>query len=186
MPIGKPEPALIVLSGLPGVGKTTLARRLSTEIDAVHVRIDTIEAALTASGIVDRAGGWSAVPDTGYRIAYAIALDHLSAGHSVVADSVNPIAITRAAWSRCAKAGRARLLNVEVVCSDLALHRRRVETRTSDLEGLVVPTWQQVEERTYERWDTPVLRVDTAVSIDQAVREITSAMTQADVETPSR
>ncbi|MCC9182500.1 hypothetical protein [Mycolicibacterium mageritense] len=49
-----------------------------------------------------------------------------------------------------------------------------------------MPTWQQVEERTYERWDTPVLRVDTAVSIDQAVREITSAMTQGDVETPSR
>ncbi|WP_166906030.1 AAA family ATPase [Mycobacterium sp. DL440] len=174
MAVRKPLPTLIVLSGLPGVGKTTVAHRLSAEIDAVHVRLDTIEAALTASGIVDLAGGWSAVPDAGYRVAYALTLDHLTAGHSVVADSVNPLAITRQAWAKCAEAGRARLVNVEVICSDPALHRKRVEARTSDLEGLTVPTWLQVEERTYECWDTPVLRIDTAAGIDRAVRAIMS------------
>jgi predicted kinase len=172
----KPTPTLIVLSGLPGVGKTTLAHRLSTEIDAVHVRLDTIEAALSVSGVIDRAGGWSAVPDAGYRVAYALTLDHLTAGHSVVADSVNPLAITREAWARCAQAGRATLINVEVICSDRALHRRRVEARKSDLEGLTVPTWQHVEGRTYEPWDTPVLRADTAAGIDHAVGVITSSL----------
>ncbi len=170
------SPTLIALSGLPGVGKTTLARRLSNEIDAVHVRIDTIEAAMTASGIVDRAGGWSEVPEAGYRVAYALTLDHLTAGHSVVADSVNPLAITRAAWVKCAQAGHARLVNVEVICSDRGLHRRRVEARTSDLDGLTLPTWQEVEARNYETWDTPVLRVDTAAGVDHAVRVITSTL----------
>ncbi|MBU9766368.1 AAA family ATPase [Mycobacterium sp. TNTM28] len=178
-------PTLIALSGLPGVGKTTLARRLSIAIDAVHVRVDTIEAALTTSGIVDLAGGWSAVPDAGYRGAYAIALDHLAAGHSVVADSVNPLAITREAWARCATTGQATLVDVEVICSDRALHRRRVEARTSDLEGLTVPTWQQVEERTYECWDTAVLRIDTAAGIDHAVRQIKAALNPAE-DTPRR
>ena len=169
-------PALIVLSGLPGVGKTTIARLLSAEIGAVHVRLDTIEAALTTSRIIDRAGGWATVPDAGYRVAYALVYDFLRAGHDVVADSVNPLAITRRAWAETAQAGRATLLDVEVICSDKDLHKRRVEGRSSDTEGLTVPTWQQVEERLYEPWDRGVLRVDTAAGSDEAVKTIAARL----------
>ena len=34
---------LIILSGLPGTGKTTIARELAMAVLAVHVRIDSIE-----------------------------------------------------------------------------------------------------------------------------------------------
>jgi hypothetical protein len=37
--------------------------------------------------------------------------------------------------------------------NDLGEHRRRVEHRRSDLEGLVVPTWDQVGARDYQPWD---------------------------------
>jgi len=37
---------LIVFAGLPGTGKTTLARELARDFDCVYVRIDTIECAL--------------------------------------------------------------------------------------------------------------------------------------------
>lgn len=171
----KPTPALIVLSGLPGVGKTTVARQVSAEIGAVHVRIDTIEAAMARSGIVDRAGGWDAVPEAGYRVAYAMASDFLSAGHDVVADSVNPLGITRQAWAEVARTARAALIEVEVICSDRNVHRSRVEARASDIEGLRVPTWQQVQDRTYERWDRAVLRVDTAAGVDPAAAAIVAA-----------
>lgn len=171
----KPTPVLIALSGLPGVGKTTVARQLSAEIGAVHVRIDTIEAAMARSGIVDRAGGWDAVPEAGYRVAYAMASDFLSAGHDVVADSVNPLGITRQAWAEVARTARAALIEVEVICSDRKVHRSRVEARASDIEGLRVPTWQQVQDRTYERWDREVLRVDTAAGVDPAAAAIVAA-----------
>lgn len=165
-------PVLIVLSGLPGVGKTTVARLLSAEIGAVHVRLDTIEAAMTASGIIDRAGGWATVPDAGYRVAYAVVSDLLRARHDVVADSVNPVAITRRAWVDTAQAGQATLIEVEVTCSDKDLHTQRVQERSSDIEGLTVPTWQQVEERRYEPWDRWVLRVDTAARAGRAAETI--------------
>jgi predicted kinase len=41
---------LVVLSGLPGVGKTTIARELARATGAVHVRIDAIEQALRNAG----------------------------------------------------------------------------------------------------------------------------------------
>ncbi|NLU83804.1 AAA family ATPase [Rhodococcus sp. HNM0569] len=169
---------LIVLSGLPGVGKTTLAKRLSAAIGAIHLRLDTIEAALTSSGIIERAGGWQAFPAVGYRIAWALAHDHLVAGHDVVADSVNPLAVTRESWSSCARDTGSQLVNIEVACGDVELHRSRVESRESDLTGLTVPTWEQVRERRYEPWSEQVLRVDTAEGVDRPVSTVLSRLAE--------
>ncbi|MGO6670405.1 AAA family ATPase, partial [Rhizobium ruizarguesonis] len=44
---------LIIFGGLPGSGKTTIARALAERLNAVHVRVDTIEQAIRASGIAD-------------------------------------------------------------------------------------------------------------------------------------
>lgn len=86
----------MVLSGLPGVGKTTLAREVALRVGGVHLRIDTIEAAMTESGMVAAAGGWDRVPDAGYRIGYALAADLLRSGHVVVADCRR---LGRSSWS---------------------------------------------------------------------------------------
>lgn|GEM_PF-2330154 len=134
----------MVLSGLPGVGKTTLARRVGALTGAVHLRIDTVEVALHRAGVIDAAGGWDRVPDAGYRVAYALAADLLGAGHHVVADCVNPFPVTRRAWAEVAERAGAALLTVEVVCGDPDLHRQRVRRRRPDLPGLVLPTWEQV------------------------------------------
>lgn len=148
---------LIIFAGLPGVGKSEIARELARRLGAVHLRIDSIEQALRSSGLVSR------MDDSGYRVAYALAEDNLCLGRSVIADCVNPLSITRDAWLDVAKRSRVPALEVEIQCSDSKEHRRRVETRTSDIPGLILPTWDEVVSRQYHPWIRPHLVLDTAI-----------------------
>lgn len=160
---------LVVLSGLPGVGKTTVARELARQTGAVHVRVDSIEQALRAAG--------HAVEGEGYAVAYSVAQDNLRVGRLVIADSVNPWPLTRASWRVVAERAGARVLEVELICSDTAEHRRRVETRAADIPGHAVPTWQQVVERDYRPWDAPRVVLDTArLGVDEVVAALAAAV----------
>jgi predicted kinase len=86
----------------------------------------------------------------------------LRLGRAVIADCVNPLRITRDAWQDVANAAGCPVLAIEVICSDVAVHRRRIETRTIDIEGLKPPSWQDIVDREYEPWDRPRLILDTA------------------------
>lgn len=143
---------LIILSGLPGVGKTTLARAISSLRPAVLVRVDGIEQAL-------REGGIEQIDGLGYHVAYAVAAENLRLGNLVIADTVNPWELTRDAW----RAVGTPNLEVEVICSDEVEHRRRVESREADLPNFQLPTWQDVIDRDYYPWTTPRLVVDLAL-----------------------
>jgi predicted kinase len=159
---------LIVFSGLPGSGKTTIARKFAARRSAAYLRIDTIEQAIRdAQGLTD------GVAHAGYVVATALAESNLAIGATVVADCVNPVAESRAAWRATADRAKSPLLDIEVVCSDPVEHRRRVETRFVDVAGLIPPTWQSVVQHEYEPWQTQRLVVDTArLSPDEALEKI--------------
>lgn len=159
---------LIIFGGLPGSGKTTVARALARRLGAVHVRVDTIEQALRSCDVLKEDVG-----PAGYVIGYGVADDNLRLGRIVVADSVNPLRVTRDAWRAVADRASCKVAEVEVVCSDRGEHRRRIETRRSDIDGLELPTWQAVMAREYEPWDRPRLVADTAVEgVDQQVADL--------------
>ncbi len=159
---------LISFSGLPGVGKTTIARALAQNIGATYIRVDSIEAALKNSTLRIHPA-----EDAGYLAAYAIAEDNLTLGFDVVADTVNPIELTRQAWSDVADASGARLLNIEIVCSDQAEHKRRVEMRQSDIAGLDLPDWKGVQSRGFEEWTSDRALLDTSkLSANDCVQTI--------------
>ena len=160
---------LIVISGLPGVGKTAISRELARATGAVHLRIDTIEQAM-------RAAGWR-VEGEGYAVAHALAADNLALGRMVIADCVNPWPLTRNAWRAVADRAGVPALEIEVVCSDPVEHRRRVEQRQPDIDGHQLPAWKDVVERDYRPWDGPRLVLDTARSgIAECVAAITSRL----------
>lgn len=160
---------LIVLSGLPGVGKTTIAHELAHAAGAVHIRIDSIEQALRNRG--------HEVEAEGYDVAYAVASDNLRLGHTVVADCVNPWALTREAWHAVASRAGVRSVDVEIVCSDVEEHRRRVESRAADIPGHRLPAWSEVRGRDYHPWTAERIVVDTAhLTVGQSVRAILTAI----------
>ena len=158
-------PVLIVFSGLPGTGKSTIGREVARRLRAVFLRIDAIERPMVAAG-------WP-VEGVGYEVAHAVATENLRLGLPVVADCVNPWPLTRSAWRAVAERAGATALDVEVVCSDVEEHRRRVERRRVEEPAAGWPSWDEVVSRDYRPWDGDRLVVDIAkLTVDDAVRAI--------------
>jgi predicted kinase len=163
---------LVVLGGLPGTGKTTLGKALAVKRSAAYVRVDEIEHALTCLAKLG--------PDigaAGYVVAFAVAASNLRLGSLVIADSVNPVPESRQGWRDVAHGEAARLLEIEVICSNGVEHRRRVETRTADIAEFTLPSWSSVMRRDYVPWTSPRLVVDTALlTLDEAVVAVEAAI----------
>ena len=163
-------PELYIFAGLPGTGKTTLSARLAQSLGATHLRIDTIE-----QGLRDLCG--LSVEEEGYRLAHRLATHQLRLGLDVVADSCNTLEQTRRAWGGIATAAAAGFVNIEVVCSDPAEHRRRIESRRSDIDGLELPGWQAVLDREYHPWISERVVVDTAGrSVDDCFSQLMDSL----------
>src|ERR1700692_1562018 len=104
----------------------------------------------------------SPIHDAGYRVGYAGAADNLRIGRTVIADSVNPIPLSRDAWVEVANRAQVSAEEIEVTCSDAKEHQHRVETRISDIPRSQSLTWQEVVSRDYRPWNRDHIVIDTA------------------------
>lgn len=154
---GKITSMLIVFSGLPGTGKTTIAQMLARRCRAAYLRVDAIEQTILSSlRNKDEVGA------LGYLVAYQLAKTNLSLGVTVVVDAVNPLTAIRETWRAVTASASSRIVEVEVLCSDTSEHRRRAECRKADIPGHILPTWDEIQQREYEPWSSTRLVVDTA------------------------
>ncbi|MCU1452499.1 MAG: hypothetical protein JWN46_645 [Acidimicrobiales bacterium] len=153
----------MVVSGLPGVGKSALADALGRGLGAPVLSVDPIEAALWRSGIAPSFETGLAA----YQVAATLAAHQLSLGLTTIADAVSSIEVARAMWRRAAQSAGDAMRVIEVTCSDEAVHRERLSSRRRDIEGYPEPSWDAVQRRKdeFEPWTDTRLVIDSMADL---------------------
>lgn len=162
---------IVVISGLPGVGKSAVAADLADRLSAVHLSVDPVEDALRGAGLP---AGWT-TGVAAYEATRASAELNLVLGRVVVVDAVNDSEPARATWRSAAERTGVPAVFVLLTCQDAVEHRRRLEGRSRGFTSLPEPGWPEVVERAagYEPWDEPAcLVVDTAPPLPEVVEQV--------------
>lgn len=154
---------LIVLSGLPGTGKSAIADGVARALRVPVLSVDPIESAILRSGI-ERSF------ETGlaaYVVAEVLADQSLADGLDVIIDAVNSVDEARDMWRALAVKRGTELVLIECVVSDRAVHAARLASRD---RGLAVPEplWEDVERRRAEwtAWPEPHLTLDALEPVE--------------------
>ena len=159
----KMKPMIIAFSGRPGSGKSTLSRIISKKLNAVYLRIDTIEGFMTGTCKID-------VGMKDYELSQVIAFDNLELGNIVVSDGCNYSKNTRNGWEKIADEAKCKCINIEVKCSDNDERRRRLSERHYDLSP---ETIDDIMKEHFEEWDKEHTIIDTiSSSTDRCVDDI--------------
>jgi predicted kinase len=177
---GAEVPCAVVLCGLPGTGKSTLAELAGARLGLPVFSFDWFLGALTPCGVVrpDNAG------PVGNQLMSAVLAGQLRTGHGAVLDPGGFRQAERTRWRAICESLGARFVGVECVCPDETVHRRRVEARSRAIPGWAATvTWEHVGRMRalWEPWDEPHLVLNTLqpppASVDLIVSAVEAATT---------
>jgi predicted kinase len=182
-------PSFVVVTGWTGAGKSTIADLLARELRATVASFDWLMSALRG-----HSGVWPAVEHPvelqrriGWDLLSRVAEQQLRLGRSCIVDLVareEP----RGEWAALADRYEATFAIVECICSDLDLHRRRVEDRRRDIPGWYELEWDWVERgrRTYEPLREPKVVIDAVAApqhnLDLVIRHLSTVA--AEISSP--
>jgi predicted kinase len=171
-------PLLVLVTGLPGTGKSTVAEMLAHLMASSVLNHDWVMSGLVPfpqiQASLDLMGASGRGP-VGWSVLNALAQAQLRAGRSAVLDGVarSPEVLSCRA---SATQESADFLLISTRCSDQTLHRSRIEGRARRIPNWYELDWEQVE-RSAANWDAPTdadLELDTAEDRSQTLRRITA------------
>jgi predicted kinase len=166
------RPSVVVFTGLPGTGKSTLAELVASRIGAPAFAGDWLLGALAPHGILDDLDR-GALLSLYYDLLGMLVTRQLLLGQSAVVDCLLDDAVA-ARWREIAARFDASLVIVECVCSDTDLHRQRVEGRERGIPGWHEVDWQHVQRMRVEFSPLSVerLTVDAVDALEDNARSV--------------
>lgn len=171
-------PALIVLCGLPGTGKSFLARQIAERLPAVIVEADYVRKTLFRQPTY--AGAESAWV---HRVAHVTIERLLKTSHHVIYDATNLSEWFRDKTYHIAERAGARLVVVQTVASEEVarerLAKRALARDPDDLSDATIAVYERFK-RDAEPVRHPHIVVDTSRDIPRAVSRIVRATRRND------
>lgn len=169
------KPTLILFAGMPGSGKTTLARMVARRLSIPAFAKDRIQRVLRDHNLADESSG------DGYYLILDMADEQLSLGLSVILDATFPLDHFRTVASEIAARHKANFCAIYCYCSDDDAWRERMTTRVQ-----YVPNWKPVGwdvvvrmRDYYQPWNENALLVDSLYPPEENFPKVLAYIQQA-------
>lgn len=160
---------IILVSGLPGSGKSTVSESLAEKLKLPLFSVDPIESSIIKSGI-------NKSFETGlaaYLVAETLAWEQLKCNNSVIIDAVNSVKEARNIWKSLSEQTNSKLIIIECTLEE-KIHKERIESRVRNMHGMSEISWEDVQKRRkeYLPWTEERLILNTAENFEISIEKV--------------